>query len=144
VAVILAARLAARLFQATAEGPYGDRAAIVALSEDLQHKIVDERRGAGSEDAVLSWDARAYRAARTRLRARDPARAVDSALSDLDEARASLNAAWRFARSDPRAFSGDVADALQAHAAAIERFADAAAIFVRVSWQPPRPDGAAA
>jgi hypothetical protein len=146
VAIILAVRLASRLFRRTAPGagaPDGDRAAILALSEDLQRMITDERRGTGGEREVLAWNAQAYRMARTRLRTRNPALDVWSALSDLDEARADLSAAWRFSKLEPRAFPGDVEDALRTHAAAIQQFADAAAIFVRISWRQRPPDGAA-
>ena len=149
-AIILAARLAFRLFRRTTpgaggpDGPDGDRAAIIALSEDLQRKITDEWRGTGSEHAVLDWDAQAYRRARTRLRTRNAALDIWSALSDLDEARADLSAAWRFSKLDSRASATDVESALRSHAAAIEQFADAAAVFVRVSWRPGPPDGATA
>ena len=82
VAIVLVARLAARLFRRTRPAPRElseDRAAIVALSEDLQHRIIDEQRGAVSSDEVIAWDARAYRQARLRLRTRNQSGDVQAA-----------------------------------------------------------------
>jgi hypothetical protein len=147
VAIVLVARLAARLFRRTRPAPRElseDRAAIVALSEDLQHRIIDEQRGAVSSDDVIAWDARAYRLARLRLRTRNQSGDVQAALLDLDEARANLNTAWRFSRTGLRVIPEDLENALQVHAAAIEQFADTTAILVRISWQQRRPNGTAA
>jgi hypothetical protein len=110
----------------------------------LQHRFIDEQRGAISTREVLAWDARAYRLARLRLRTRNQSGDVQAALLDLDEARANLNTAWRFSRTGLRAFPEDLENTLQAHAAAIEQFADATAILVRISWQQRRPNGTAA
>ena len=146
-AIVLIARMAARLFRGSGPGPSElseDRAAIVFLSEDLQHRIIDEQRGAIGTREVLAWDARAYRLARLRLRTRNQSGDVQAALLDLDEARADLNTAWRFSKTGLRAFPEDLDNALQTHAAAIEQFADATAILVRISWQQRRPNGTAA
>ncbi|MGH3282703.1 MAG: hypothetical protein ACRDNW_26735 [Trebonia sp.] len=121
-----------------------DRAGIVALSEDLQHRIIDEQRGAIEPQEVLSWDSRAYRLARSRFRTRNQAAEIQAALHDLDEARAGLRMAWRFSKAEPGALPGEMENALQAHTAAIEQFADATAIFVRISWRDHRPNDTAA
>jgi hypothetical protein len=146
-AIILSARLISKLIRAI-RPPYGalstDRAAIVELSEDLQHRILDERRGSVGTPKVLAWDAHAYRLARLRLRTRDKSAEVQAALLDLDEARAGLRAAWQLSKTDPGAFPGDLETALQAHASAINQFAEASAILVRISWQRRRPRGTVA
>jgi len=145
--IVLIARLVAgalRRIRLRQHGPDEDRAAIVALSEDLQHRIIDEQSGAVDPPEVFAWDARAYRLARLRFRVRNQSADVHAALHDLDEARAGLRMAWRFSKAGSGAFPGEMDSALQAHAAAIEQFADAAAIFVRISWRDRRPNGTAA
>jgi hypothetical protein len=137
-AIVLIARLAATLFARMRPKPRAlseDRAAIVALSEDFQNRVIGERRGAIDAAEVLAWDARAYRLARLRLRTHTQSAETRAALLDLDEARANLGTAWRLSKTGPRALPGDLENALQAHAIAIEQFADAIGIFVRVSWR---------
>jgi hypothetical protein len=146
-AIILSARLMTRLVRRIAPRPRElstDRATIVALSEDLQHRIIDEQRGIIGTPEVLAWDARAYQVARLRLRTRNSSADVQAALLDLDEARADLRTTWRFSKTSPGPLPGDLEIALQAHASAIGQFADASAIFVRISWQRRRPNGTAA
>jgi hypothetical protein len=121
-----------------------DRAAIVSLSEDLQQRIINEQRGSIGTPQVLAWDAPAYRLARRRLRSRNQDADLQSSLLDLDEARADLRAAWRFSKAGSGAHPEDLEIALRAHATAIEQFADASAIFVRISWQRRRSNGTAA
>jgi hypothetical protein len=136
-AAILSARLITRLLRAvrTPEAALSaDRAAIVRLSEDLQRRILDERRGSAGTPEVLAWDASAYRLARLRLRTRDQSKEVMAALVDLDEARASLRTAWQLSKTDPGVFPGDLEAALEAHASAVSEFAEASAILVRLSW----------
>jgi hypothetical protein len=146
-AIVVLARLGATLFRRIMPRPRElgtDRAAIVALSEDLQRRIIDEQRGAIDTHEVLAWDARAYRLARLRLRARGQPADVQAALSDLDEARADLRTAWRFSKTGQGVLPEDLENALRDHATAIHQFADATAIFVRISWQQRWPNGSAA
>jgi hypothetical protein len=65
-------------------------------------------------------------------------------LLDLDETRASLRTAWQLSKTDPGVFPGDLETALRAHASAINQFAEASAILVRISWRGKRPQGTAA
>jgi hypothetical protein len=96
-------------------------AQIITLSADLQ------RRASFGE--VSGWDAAAYRRARTRLRNLNPPNSIQSALTDLDETRDDLTIASRVAEGE-----GNIAEAVRAHAAAIDHFATSSSILVRVSW----------
>lgn len=84
-AIVITAWLTARAFRRIGQRTDGldqDRTVIVAFSEELQRRIVDEQRGAIGPDAVLAWDARAYRRARLRLRSCRQSIGVQASLRD--------------------------------------------------------------
>lgn len=109
-------------------------AKLLALSEDLQKRVIEQLGGTASAENVYAWDTAAYRRARARLQSLDPPRSIRAALTDLDETRADLRLAWRLSAIQPAVEHEDLAGAIQAHADAIDHFAAAGSILARVSW----------
>jgi hypothetical protein len=98
-------------------------AQIITLSADLHNRAASGQ--------VNGWDAPAYREAKTRLRSLKPPNSIQSALNDLDETQVDLTLASRLAEGQE-----NIAEAMQAHADAIDHFAASSAILVRISWVP--------
>lgn len=109
-------------------------AVLLALSEDLQKRVMQQLRGTAPAENAYPWDGAAYRRARIRLQSLDPPLSIRAALTDLDETRADLRLASRLAAAHPTAEYEDLAYAVQAHADAIGHFATAGSILARVSW----------
>lgn len=137
-AIIVAFRQVIRIFRKSA--PYAHQlksecAKLVALSEDLQKRMMRERQGLSAADEVHAWDARAYRLAKRRLGNFSPSAAIQTAVTELDETRAELKAAWR--QSLDRCADGRedlLTVAMSAHSEAIDNLAAASSILVRISW----------
>lgn len=105
-------------------------ATLITLSEDLQRRI----RAEDTALAVTGWDSRVYRGARSRLTALGPPPPVQAALRDLDEARQELTTAWRLSGVMSAGEPFGIHLALREHATAIEHFATASSILVRITW----------
>jgi hypothetical protein len=108
---------------------------ILTLSEELQDRVTAD---ASTADDVASWDIRAYRRARARLRHLDPPASILAALADLDESRADLMLAYRFSAAQapgnhPSGGQWKLAEAVRAHAEALDHFATSGSVLVRIS-----------
>jgi hypothetical protein len=118
-------------------------AKLLLLSEDLQRRVLAEQRGSDMAQDFYSWDAGAYRRARMRLQNLRPPISVQAVLTELDETRADLRFAWQLSASQPSASTRSLADAIDAHAEAIDHFATSSSVIIRVSWPSGRDSEAA-
>lgn len=129
--VIISIRLVTRfLGRRNARNIARECVTLISLSEDLQRRI----RGRATDIAVSSWDGRAYRSARSRLTSLEPPAPVRAALWDLDEMRQQLTTAWRLSRLGTASEPFGVDAAIREFTTAIEHFATASSILVRISW----------
>jgi gas vesicle protein len=73
---------------------------VIALAEDFQNRIWEERKGLGGGDQVTSWNLEAYREAEVRVLLLSRSKRTPEALEELRQAGVELAKVWRLQRQE--------------------------------------------